>query len=89
MKDVHVQPPTVCVPQQQQWVRTGDDGKSARRLGEAPQPLTLSERNLSQQEADREEKGVQDKSEFKPDRILERNLARSGRMWFTRSKFYN
>lgn len=76
MKDTDVQPPTVCVSlQQQQWVQT--DGKSARRLGEVPEPLTLPERKPSQQEVDREEQGLWDKSEFKPDRSLERNLARS------------
>lgn len=34
-------------------VQTENGGKPARRLGEVPQPLTLSERNPSQQEADR------------------------------------
>lgn len=81
-KDIHVWPPAVCVSQQQQLVRTENDGKSARRLGEVPQPLTLSERNPSQQEADRKEKGVWDKSEFKPDRRLERRLSELGRLWF-------
>lgn len=72
----------VCVSQQQQWVQTENDGKFARRLGEVPQPLTLSDRNPSQQEADRKEKGVWDESEFKPDRRLERRLSELGRMWF-------
>lgn len=77
MKDINVQPPAACVSQQQQWVQTEGDGKSARKLGEVPKPLTLSERNPSQQGVDREEKGVWDKSEFKPDRGQERNLSRS------------
>ncbi|KAA8596008.1 hypothetical protein FQN60_011299 [Etheostoma spectabile] len=38
---------------QEEWVQT--DGKSARRLGEVLEPLTLPERNPSQQEVDREE----------------------------------
>lgn len=43
-------------------------GNLQRSLGEEPQPLTLSERNPSQQEVDREGKGEWDKNEFKPER---------------------
>lgn len=82
-------PPAVCVSQQQEWVQAENDGKSARRLGEVPQPLTLSERKPSQQEVDREEKGVWGKSEFNPDRGLERNLAHSFLSQGIYSKFYN
>lgn len=63
VKDMHVQPPAVCVSQQQR-VQTEDDGTSAKRPGGVPQPLTLPERNPAPQEVDREKKGVWDISAF-------------------------
>lgn len=42
MKDIHVQPPAVRVSQQQQWVQTANDGKSAKEPGgrtAAPDPV--------------------------------------------------
>lgn len=85
MYDIHVRPPVVSASQLQEWVQTEDYGKSARSLREAPQLLTLSERNPSQQGVDREEKGVWDRSEFKSVRVREDVVNKREHY----SKFYN
>lgn len=80
VKDSHIWPHVVCLSLQQQLVQTGNDGKPVRRLGEVPHPLTLSERNSSQQE----KKGVWDRrkqSRQKPGNTPSPLFSESGRMW--------